>query len=55
MTVMAAEDRLAALIAEVERYLSNPGCNANARATAFRRLAWALEQAQNEDNSTHDR
>lgn len=37
---------LARLQAEVERYLTKPGCNAASRATAFGRLRWALDQSR---------
>lgn len=41
------QDALRALILAVEGYLDHPGCNNPARATAMRKLRWAMEQARN--------
>jgi len=50
---METRDKLVALIAAVRRYLENPGCNIQAKQKAMIRLAWALEQAE-KDEELHE-
>lgn len=37
---------LASLVRSVEGYLDHPGCNNPAKATAMRKLRWAMDEAK---------
>lgn len=45
-TMERVDQKLAALRAEVERFLKKPGCNVPQRQHAMARLMWALEESK---------